>query len=108
VNCAFFIIPMIIFHITTAIAWQTAQEKGEYVAESLATEGFIHTSRASQVQPTLQRYFVGQKDLVLLHIDTQCLTNSLRYDVATEGQYFPHVYGAINLSAVVKVETLFT
>ena len=97
---------MTIFHITTTTAWQTAQATGEYVAESLATEGFIHASRASQVQPTLQRYFVGQKDLFLLHIDTQRLTNPLRYDVATEGQYFPHIYGAINLSAVVKVETL--
>jgi uncharacterized protein (DUF952 family) len=106
VNCVFLAIPMIIFHITTEAAWQAAQQKGEYIAESLATEGFIHASRASQVQPTLQRYFAGQTNLVLLHIDTQRLNNPLRYDVATEGQYFPHIYGSLNLSAVIKVTAL--
>jgi hypothetical protein len=30
-----------IYHITTAAAWEKAQLEGAYIADSLATEGFI-------------------------------------------------------------------
>ncbi|MEP7319254.1 MAG: DUF952 domain-containing protein [Panacibacter sp.] len=92
----------IIYHITTKQEWQTAIEKGFYEAASLATEGFIHCSTEQQVVGVLQRYFAGKTDLVKLTIDTSKLQTKLQYDFSPSVQEdFPHIYGSINLDAVI-------
>jgi uncharacterized protein (DUF952 family) len=94
---------MIIYHITTQTAWQQAQELGYYAAESLATEGFIHLSTEAQVQGVLERYYVGQTGLVKLVVDTDKLVNELKFELAPSvNEEFPHVYGTINLDAVIS------
>jgi uncharacterized protein (DUF952 family) len=95
----------IIYHVTTAEEWQEAQGKGNYVAPSLVTEGFIHCSEAGQVAGVLERYFAGKQNLVKLVIDTGRLKHRLQYDIAPSmGEAFPHIYGPINLEAVIKLE----
>jgi uncharacterized protein (DUF952 family) len=95
-----------IYHVTQAQAWQQAQNQGFYTAPSLAIEGFIHTSKAEQVEGVLNRYYVGQDDLVLLHIEPSQLEAELKYEMATNQELFPHIYGVINLEAIVKVEKI--
>jgi uncharacterized protein (DUF952 family) len=94
-----------IFHITSRAAWSEAQKSGRYVADSLAGQGFIHCSRERQVLRVANTYYPGQHGLVLLGIDPDKLTSELRWepgaDLATE--LFPHVYGPIDLQAVVSV-----
>ena len=58
-----------IFHVTAKKDWEAAVEQGSYEAPSLHTEGFIHTSKASQVSGVLERYYKGKTGLLLLHID---------------------------------------
>ena len=95
----------IIYHVTTSKEWNRAKEQGFYEASSLHTEGFIHCSEASQVKGVLERYFAGKKDLVKLVIDTDKLTSPLKYELAPSiNEDFPHVYGSINVDAVVGVE----
>jgi len=91
-----------ILHITTAAAWAAAEAIGVYIAESLAEEGFIHCSTPSQIAATANRFFAGRGDLVLLSIDPERLAAEVRYE-NTEGgeELFPHVYGPIDLAAVV-------
>ncbi|HAV78444.1 MAG TPA: DUF952 domain-containing protein [Anaerolineae bacterium] len=100
-----------IFHITTRTAWDEAQAKGEYTAESLATEGFIHCSTLAQVLPVADNFYKGQSDLVLLMIEPTLLSPTLKWEAPSggtpppgvpEGDPFPHVYGPINLNAVVS------
>ena len=96
-----------IFHVTTKANWEEAVKNGEYITPSLATEGFIHNSTESQVAGVLQRYYAGQKDLVLLHIAEEKLTAELKYELAPSvNEMFPHIFGAINLDAVVEVEKI--
>ena len=64
-----------IVHLTTPAAWQTAQSAGEYRADSLATEGFIHCSRPDQIVEVANRYYRGRTDLLLLWIDPVSLTS---------------------------------
>lgn len=95
----------IIYHVTSKAQWQAAQKKGLYEAASLTTEGFIHCSEAHQLRGVLKRYFRGQGDLVRLTIDTNKLTAPLQYDLAPSvNEQFPHIYGPLNLDAVVKEE----
>ncbi|HEX2608087.1 MAG TPA: DUF952 domain-containing protein [Flavisolibacter sp.] len=96
-----------IYHVTTAAEWKAAQQKGYYEAASLPTEGFIHCSKADQVAGVLQRYFSGQTQLVKLTIDPSRLQHRLQFDFSpTMNEDFPHVYGPINLEAVVQVEAI--
>jgi uncharacterized protein (DUF952 family) len=95
-----------IFHIAQQTDLTKIVQQGFYSVESLALEGFIHCSRASQVQATGSRYFAGRQDLVLLHIDTAKLQNPLRYEEATNQELFPHIYGTLNPQAIVKQEKI--
>lgn len=93
-----------IYHITTRQNWQNALAAGSYEAPSLATEGFIHTSLITQVTGVLERYYKDQHDLVLLHIDETKLTAALKYELAPSvNESFPHIYGALNIDAVIDV-----
>lgn len=96
-----------IYHVTNKADWQQALAAGAYTHPSLAAEGFIHSSRKEQVAGVLDRYYSGAKDLLLLHIDESKLTSELKYELAASvNQLFPHVFGPINIDAVVNVEEL--
>ncbi|MGZ8538221.1 MAG: DUF952 domain-containing protein [Flavisolibacter sp.] len=97
----------IIYHVTTSEEWNQSKAQGFYEATSLHTEGFIHCSEASQVKGVLERYFAGKNDLVKLVIDTEKLTSPLKYEFAPSiNENFPHVYGSINVDAIIGVETV--
>ena len=104
-----------IFHITPRTAWDDAQHQGNYRAESLATEGFIHCSTISQVLPVAENFYKSQSGLVLLVIEPTLLSSDLIWEPPSggspppgvpKGDPFPHIYGPINLDAVVKVVDL--
>lgn len=92
----------VIYHITTRGEWTRAIEQGYYVAPSLISEGFIHCSQDNQVAGVLERYFSAQKGLVKLVIDTDKLDSQLVFEWSPSLQdTFPHVYGPINITAVI-------
>lgn len=93
-----------ILHITPRKQWEAAQRQGEYRTASLRKEGFIHCSTIRQVLGPANNLFVGQHDLVLLGIAPEKVTAEIRYeDTHGVGQRFPHIYGPLNLEAVVHV-----
>jgi len=95
----------LIYHVTTKQEWDKAKQKGFYAAPSLETEGFIHCSEAQQVDGVLKRYYQGKNALLKLVIDPQKLNPELKYELAPSvNENFPHVYGPINLDAVVSVQ----
>ena len=96
-----------IYHVTSKTAWQHAVKQGYYEAPSLTAEGFIHLSTETQVAGVLERYYKGQTDLLLLHIDESKLLAELKYELAPSvNELFPHVYGVINIEAVVATEPI--
>lgn len=96
-----------IYHVITRDDWEKAQSEGSYAAASLASEGFIHTSRSHQVAGVLERYYKDQDNLLLLHIDETKLTVPMEEELAPSvNDYFPHIFGRLNLDAVIKAEPL--
>lgn len=93
-----------IFHITSRNAWVEAKHLGTYRSDTLATEGFTHCSIAEQVQRSAQKFFKGKTELVLLHIVQEIVQPEVRYEAAGSGELFPHIYGPLNIEAVIKVE----
>jgi uncharacterized protein (DUF952 family) len=101
-----------IFHVALASDWEAAQAAGEYAVSTrgrtLPEEGFIHASRADQWAGVRSRFYADVAEpLVLLEIDPSLLTAEVR-DERPPGtdETFPHVYGPIDLRAVVRVVRL--
>lgn len=95
-------IPARIFHIALSNEWKLALENGSYRTESLENEGFIHFSTGKQLLRTAEKYFYGNQGVVLLVIDPALLAAELKYEPVGV-QFFPHLYGALNLDAVTRV-----
>ncbi len=99
----------IILHIAFQSDWEDGLRKGEYQAPSLSEEGFIHASKdKKQMDGVLARLFSGRTDLLVLEIDTCRLQENSQviWEAASTGEIYPHIYGSINLGAVIRVQTL--
>lgn len=93
----------LILHIANRADWEAASATGFYEHSSLRTEGFIHCSTVQQIIWVANTFFHGQQALVLLCVESDRLQADLRYDEVEGVGQFPHVYGGINLEAVVQV-----
>jgi uncharacterized protein (DUF952 family) len=94
-----------LFHIALPDDWDSARAAGSYEVSTrgrtLTDEGFIHCSFAEQVAATVSRFYGDVDQVVVLRIEPDRLTSP----VVVEDS-FPHVYGPINLDAVVGAETI--
>ena len=91
-----------LFHITTRTAWNHAQSSRAYRPPTLDSEGFIHLSTDEQWRHTLHRFYRDEPDLVILRIDPSRLRSELRFERA-DGEDFPHLYGPLEVEAVVQI-----
>jgi uncharacterized protein (DUF952 family) len=97
----------VILHFCGRDDWAAAERSGEYVADTLATVGFVHCSTAEHVHVPANALAHGRTDLVLLHIEESRLPSPPVWEQGDPpdpgGMLFPHVYGPIPLGAVVRV-----
>lgn len=97
-----------LLHLAHVDEWGAALGSGWFDRSTrdrtLAEEGFIHTSAASQVHWVAQNFYADDPEpLLLLVIDiaaTEAAGSELRWDAAG-GTSFPHFYGPIPTHAVV-------
>jgi uncharacterized protein (DUF952 family) len=92
-----------LFHIVDAQVWASAVEAGEYEADSLATEGFMHCSFADQVHATLDRHYPGVSGLVVVELDLARIPAPVMVENSHGTEAFPHVYGAVPTGAAVRL-----
>ena len=102
---------MNILHVTTRKQWIEATRLGQYSVPTLESDGFIHASTIRQVLPVADKFYKGLTGLILLEIDPKRLRSELKWESPTGGPLpgvpeddaFPHIYGPINLDAIVQV-----
>ncbi|MDJ1476184.1 DUF952 domain-containing protein [Bacillus sp. LS15-K4] len=87
--------------------WEIAKTTGEINEASLKNEGFIHCSLLDQALKVAVKHFNHEEDVLLLTIDPSLIEAEIKYELASNGQEYPHVYGVINIEAIVGV-TPFT
>ena len=64
-------------------------------------DGFLHFSTAAQLAETLARHYAGTDELLLLAVDETELGPALKWEISvSRGERFPHLYGALCVSAV--------
>ena len=98
-----------ILHIVKRSEWEQAASRGSYEPPSLGAEGFVHCSTIEQLLDTANRFYRGQKDLIVLCIDESRLNAPLKFETPSMPAHekrdglFPHIHGALNLEAVTTV-----
>lgn len=102
---------MTIYHIAFRTDWDAAAAAGEYRVSSrgrtLEDEGFLHASTENQVTGVANAFYADAEDLVVLIIEPELLAAPLKYEPAPgTDQLFPHIYGPLNLDAVVGTAEL--
>ena len=89
-----------IYKICTKAEWLKAKKEGKFSGSKKDIEdGFIHFSNKDQLKGILSKYFLNQKDLVLLKVEALKL-NNLIYEQASDGNMFPHLYDHLDISHV--------
>jgi uncharacterized protein (DUF952 family) len=93
-----------IYKICPAPAWREAERQGVYrgSADDIR-DGFIHFSTAPQVPETARKHFSGQTGLFLVEVDADALGDALRWEASRNDELFPHLYGELDLGAVIGV-----
>jgi uncharacterized protein (DUF952 family) len=97
----------VIYHIALAADWEQALRDGRYAISTrgltLAEQGFIHASTATQVAAVANMFYQAAPDLLVLVIDTDRVGAEIRWeDVPGADAPFPHIYGPLNTDAVVE------
>lgn len=90
----------LLFHIATRADWE--KRDSTYAPAQFAREGFIHCSTARQLEWVASQRFCSRDDLVVLTIDPGRVGPRIVYENLEGGrENFPHIYGLLNLDAVV-------
>ena len=97
----------IIYKICPAPLWRAAEDAGVFRGSEVdRRDGFIHFSTTTQVVETAAKHFAGRGDLLLVHVDAAKLGDRLKWEPSRGGALFPHLYGDLDLAAVVRVDPL--
>ncbi len=90
-----------IYHVISQEDWDQVRNSDNYAPTSLNHEGFIHFSFADQISGVIDRYYSSQKDLIVLKINIEKINSKLVVEDLVGTGLFPHLYGELNLDAVV-------
>jgi uncharacterized protein (DUF952 family) len=94
-------VPTTIYKICENELWREAGRTGVFHGAAIdERDGFIHFSTAAQVRETAVTHFAGAADLMLVAVDADALADTLKWEVSRGGDLFPHLYGALPLTAV--------
>jgi len=97
----------VIFHMCRREEWEDAKRAGTYPGSSQdRSDGFIHFSTRDQIRESAAKHRAGQDGLVLLRVDAGRLGGELKWEASRGGAMFPHLYGALPVAAVVRVDPL--
>jgi uncharacterized protein (DUF952 family) len=90
-----------IYKICERAAWRLAEPTGTYRgSQADVRDGFIHFSTTAQLAGTMAKHFSGQRELLLVAVDADALGAALKWEPSRGGELFPHLYGALPLTAV--------
>lgn len=83
-----------IFKVLTAPQWEQFESTGSYAGTPIdLQDGFIHLSIKEQVEGVISRYYSGQRPLYIVEFSINAFGDAVRWELASNGEKFPHVYG---------------
>ena len=106
---------MILLHLLAESDWVALAGASSYSPASLASEGFVHCTEGDDLMLQVARTFYADvaDELVVLSLDADRLGSEIRWEAPSPAPppgsavtEMPHVYGPIDLAAVVEVRRL--
>jgi uncharacterized protein (DUF952 family) len=93
-----------IYHMLPKLVWQQQAPDQPYRHASLEREGFIHCTGEPPLLVSVANHFYHDQagDFVILCIDENKVQANVQWDPVGEHD-FPHIYGPLNLDAIVEV-----
>lgn len=96
-----------IYILIAAADYEAAMSFGFHQPASMDADRFIHASPPEQLERVANKHYRDKRDVRLLHIDPELVKAEIRWERAAGGLY-PHIYGPLNMDAVVRVTNVFT
>ena len=97
----------VVYKILVRDAWDDACRSGLYHGSTDdLRDGFVHLSNPRQLSGTLEKYFLGQSQLLLIAFQSKDLGEKLRWEASRGGQLFPHYYGSLPTILARKVQAI--
>ena len=98
---------MLVYKIFCRSEWDDLVAAGRTVGAPIdITDGYIHLSTPAQVAETASKHFAGQRDLVLVAVDTEALGSEVKWETSRGGALFPHLYRPMVMADVVWDKSL--
>lgn len=95
---------MIILHCLTQQEWETVKKDKYYGKELLDSSNFIHCATIQDFWRVAPYFKEIKEPLLLLCIDTDKVEAEIKWeDDGNYGREYPHIYGELNLDAIVDV-----
>jgi len=99
--------PEFVYKIATQSQWDEALAAGSFKGAPVdLADGYIHFSTAEQMHETAAKHFHGQKDLLLVELETVALGDALKWEVSRGGALFPHLYAELDTALAKRVMPL--
>ncbi|MEY3340745.1 MAG: hypothetical protein RLZZ269_656 [Actinomycetota bacterium] len=102
-----------ILHLAVRSDWEAARANGSYPwstrGRTVEQEGYVHCSHDHQWRGVRDRFYadLGDDELVLLVVDETKLTSPVVVErIGDAPDAFPHIYGPLELGAVVEVRAV--
>ncbi|WP_238546108.1 DUF952 domain-containing protein [Tumebacillus flagellatus] len=98
----------VIYCLTPAPYWQQFEGKAEYLPRDYEEEGFIHATKGDDLLERVMNrvYTTYEGELLLLVIDEDRVKSEVKYEQASDGDLYPHIYGPLNTDAIVEIRQM--
>ena len=92
-----------VYKICNKSEWLAAKQNKKFTGtEKDKEDGFIHFSSGPQLFASAAKHRSGQDNLILVEVDAQKLSSSLKWELSRNDEKFPHLYDDLPLSAVTR------
>lgn len=96
-----------IYLLSSQDEYQQALQSGQLLRDSITTEGFIHACPKNQLNRVANKFYKNTHKPLLLTVEKEKISSTVKYEPAKGGLY-PHIYGPLNINAVIKAEPIST
>jgi uncharacterized protein (DUF952 family) len=92
-------------HLTPREVWDRQKDGKTYVPEAFAQDGFIHCTDGDENLLEVANHFYRSdpREFVVLTLAVDHITAEVKYEEA--GRIYPHIYGPLNVDAVIGERT---
>lgn len=88
--------------------WSTYEGKETYLPRDYEQEGFIHATKGEDfLRKVANRVYTDFTDeLYVLVINEERVQSEVKYEMAKDGNLYPHIYGELNQDAIQEIRRM--